>query len=216
MRGAVVFDLGSLDIYPAVDFAKFGFVGLPYGKIWVEADAKENATFRIGAYVTREKHQTAEAENHQWLVFVQFKGNIHWVFHNMFVTSQKDGIIKGNGPLEDDEITAEQYMAWVANIYGAFLAARCKNVEAIENTPSKLKQERAKKKCKVPIFSDWTLHIKLGDKQKCEHGGTHSYPRAHLRRGHVREYKPGLFTWVQECVVGSRSGIVHKDYAVHA
>ena len=218
MRQAIVFDLGQLDIYPRVQFDKFGFVELPYEKIWVEAVANENATFRIGAFVKREKHYEygCEIEQHEWLLFALFNGDKHWSFHNAFVTRWSGTNVEMHGVIDDDEMPGEQYGAWISHIYAAFLAARCKNVEAIENTPSRLKRNRSNKKSKIPLFSDWTLHIILGDKQSTEHGGTHASPRIHLRRGHVREYKPGLFTWVQECVVGTGPGIVHKDYAVHA
>jgi len=46
--------------------------------------------------------------------------------------------------------------------------------------------------------------------------GTHASPALHLRRGHARQYSPGLYTWVQPCIVGNKKdGLVHKDYAVH-
>lgn len=43
------------------------------------------------------------------------------------------------------------------------------------------------------------------------------YGPAHGIRGHIREYKPGLYTWVQPHVVGTnKDGIVTKDYKLEA
>jgi len=100
-----------------------------------------------------------------------------------------------------------------APIIGKFLTAlNCRNVETVEHKPSRLKQSR-RKKSKTPLFSYWTLHIKPGGGKHGQPVGTHASPRVHLRRGHIRQYKPGEFTWVQPCVVrGSTPGMVHKDY----
>jgi len=94
-------------------------------------------------------------------------------------------------------------------------ALACKNVQAVENPPT-FTQRRAAAKRKRPIFSTWTLHLKPSG-PRADHGGTHASPRVHLRRGHVREYAPGKFTWVQPAVVGRPElGMVHKDYRVDA
>lgn len=46
-------------------------------------------------------------------------------------------------------------------------------------------------------------------------GGTHSSPRQHLRRGHIRHLASGKTTWVNSAVIGSKAaGQVHKDYAL--
>lgn len=66
-----------------------------------------------------------------------------------------------------------------------------------------------------PLFSTWTLSINI-PKERRESvalGCSHASPRVHLRRGHPREYRPGLWTWVQPCAVGAKeNGMIHKDY----
>jgi hypothetical protein len=94
----------------------------------------------------------------------------------------------------------------------------CTNVKTIENNPPEKLQKKRKKKGKVPMFSYWTLHLDLPGEKTIyneSRGGTHASPRLHLRRGHAREYKPGKWTWVQPCMVGSKeNGFIHKDYDV--
>lgn len=94
-------------------------------------------------------------------------------------------------------------------------AMACTNVCMIENKPSNLVKNRNKKK-KLPFFSTWTLHIKGKSKGLGHHGKNKNGtpPRVHFRRGHVREYKPGFYTWVQPCVVGDpKRGMIVKDYS---
>ena len=47
-------------------------------------------------------------------------------------------------------------------------------------------------------------------------GGTHASPRVHLRRGHIRKIADGRTVWVQACVVGSKHGMVLKDYKLRS
>lgn len=90
------------------------------------------------------------------------------------------------------------------------------HIEDYEFKASQLKQDRRKKKGKLPYFefkvltisSDSTTH---GDGAK---GGSHSSPRVHLRRGHIRRLKTKNI-WINSCVVGDKSkGVLHKDYLV--
>lgn len=40
-------------------------------------------------------------------------------------------------------------------------------------------------------------------------------PRQHLRRGHLRQYRPGKYTWIPHCMIGKwESGNIVKDYLI--
>lgn len=96
-------------------------------------------------------------------------------------------------------------------------ALSCSNIEIVDfaKAPEKLNKKRASKS-KPPIFTYKTLAISGGRSKTSHLGGSHSSPRVHLRRGHIRRL-PDKNVWVNACVVGDKSkGIVHKDYAVTA
>lgn len=100
----------------------------------------------------------------------------------------------------------------------AIAVLNCSNVKIIESQENKFINKKRKAKGKLPLFTYKTLHIDTGEqeKQKGEKKGTHSSPRVHLRRGHIRTLANGTTVWVQPCVVGDKTkGIVHKDYAAH-
>lgn len=94
----------------------------------------------------------------------------------------------------------------------------CKNVYTREVKPS-FTEKRVAAKRKRRIF---TYHVlEVGDtfttgQRRGPQGGRDS-PRVHLRRGHVRHLSDkhgGGITWVNATVVGSKTGMVHKDYGV--
>lgn len=97
-------------------------------------------------------------------------------------------------------------------------ALECNNVttERVCSFPAKIRRKAERKGNKKPIFEYHVLTIKPGrTTTNSDYGGHHASPRVHLRRGHRREYKPGKFTWVQPCVVGSKGkGLIHKDYRI--
>lgn len=98
----------------------------------------------------------------------------------------------------------------------AFYVLGCANVRTVDNSaPEKLNKNRAING-KFPIQSYKTLVIDAGKPQAArdDRGGTHSSPRVHLRRGHVRQIEGGRRIWVQPCVVGSKHGVITKDYRV--
>lgn len=115
---------------------------------------------------------------------------------------------------------ASEYADYLCEITAVFLTAlNChRGVSKVEHVPPKALQDKRLNNGKKPLFSYWTLHLDLGGPtaRKTMMGGTHASPRLHLRRAHVRQYKPGEYTWVQEAIVGSPHGMVHKDYAVQA
>lgn len=95
-------------------------------------------------------------------------------------------------------------------------ACACSNIKIKddENPISKLNKKRIKKG-KAPFYSYKTLLVeqKAVSKKK-KQGGTHTSPRVHLRRGHIRRL-PNKTVWVNASVVGDKSkGMINKDYKV--
>lgn len=108
----------------------------------------------------------------------------------------------------------EAYAQAVVWAVASFVSAlQCSNVSAVEEkVGEKLNKARAKRG-KAPLFSTWTLVLHGKSSASSSLGGTHASPRVHLRRGHPRQVRPGVWTWVQPCVVGNKDlGVIHKDY----
>lgn len=96
----------------------------------------------------------------------------------------------------------------------ALTALACDNIEPIEHKPSVTRKAIAKSR-QLPAFSTWTLQLRLCKEKTASLGGSHRSPRLHLRRGHIRQYKPGHYTWVSPCAVGNPdSGAIDKDYSL--
>jgi hypothetical protein len=114
---------------------------------------------------------------------------------------------------------ALEYAAKAANTMVRFvMALNCVNTKRVEHPAPKFMNQKRSAKGKQPLFSFWTLHLPAPAANDGPLlGGTHASPRLHLRRGHIRQYAPGKYTWVEACVVGSKqAGIVSKDYAMSA
>lgn len=105
----------------------------------------------------------------------------------------------------------------IFRLFATYLTAlNCCNIKRTEHKPEPSKQSVRRALGRQPLFSTWTLEIDLQrtESEMPGHGGTHASPRLHLRRGHARQHKPGLWCWVQPHVVGDKSlGMIHKDYA---
>lgn len=105
---------------------------------------------------------------------------------------------------------------WARIAAHIFNILRCVNIETKDNpAPAALNKKRIAHG-KVPLYSFKTLHIKVPNERSAStpQGGTHASPRVHLRRGHIRHLVTGKDIWVQPCVVGSKTGMVEKDYAL--
>lgn len=97
-----------------------------------------------------------------------------------------------------------------------FNVMRCVNVVAVDHpAPERLNKKR-RAGGKQPLLSFKTLRIKVPNRSVVgpDLGGSHSSPRLHLRRGHIRQLSGQRQVWVQSCVVGSAHGLVVKDYAL--
>jgi hypothetical protein len=97
-----------------------------------------------------------------------------------------------------------------------FQVLRCSNVSTEDNIPPLKLNKKRSAKGRCPLFTFKTLICNVPNQQtKNNHqGGTHVSPRVHLRRGHIRTIQTGVTVWVQSCVVGSKHGLVTKDYAL--
>lgn len=107
-------------------------------------------------------------------------------------------------------------MDWLARSFEVF---SCTNVIYIDHAPPKFINSKRERKGKLPFFTYKTLHLNVPEDGVVSSGGrgTHSSPRMHLRRGHIRRLPDGRRIWVQACVVGSaQSGMVLKDYRIRA
>ena len=97
-------------------------------------------------------------------------------------------------------------------------ALSCRNVEQtiIQKCDAALNARRINKG-KLPLCEERILTIKVNVKQVIgTRTGTHSSPRQHLRRGHIRRLETGNI-WVNACVVGSsKKGVIKKSYNVAA
>lgn len=97
----------------------------------------------------------------------------------------------------------------------------CDNVNAKKiYTPSEESARVAKLRGKPKPYDYWVLDVYMNDDHESSgsgEGGSHSSPRFHVRRGHIRRYQTGKTTWVRQCVVGTPElGIIQKDYRVVA
>lgn len=126
---------------------------------------------------------------------------------------------------EQDPADRQLHGGAIEDVLGDVLAAfellealSCSNVrhEPIEAIDRR-KNARRIRSGKLPIFETRILTI---DSLKTNghgigYGGTHSSPRQHLRRGHIRRL-PDKNVWVNSCVVGrAETGIIEKQYHVH-
>jgi len=94
----------------------------------------------------------------------------------------------------------------------------CINVNTTLNKPSKELQKSRMRKNKLPLFSYYTLNIKLSKKQSfnCDSDICQYTNRIHLCRGHFKKRKTGVFWWQAHIRGHNREGIVMKDYNVKA
>ena len=115
-----------------------------------------------------------------------------------------------------DDSATQFVMMCHAQAMNLFYILGCSNVDTADNpAPAALNKKRARTG-KFPILTHKTLVIVADAKrhEKANCGGTHTSPRVHLRRGHIRRVGESRRVWVQPCVVGSKHGVVTKDYKV--
>jgi hypothetical protein len=208
---AVCFYLGDSRDIAAIDSPSLGgiTVDLPFETCWFEFDFCPANKSPIVFGVMADAAKPGEA----WLaVFARI--NHQWNY--LFTGLTEDNMRAMTADDDMESVLPEFYRLALGAIRTALCAMKCVNIERVEHKPDEKLQKAREKRGKKPLFSFWTLAITIPNATDArnERGGTHSSPRLHLRRGHPREYRPGLFCWVQPHAVGNKKlGIVHKDYA---
>lgn len=114
------------------------------------------------------------------------------------------------------QIAANDITGEVSTVIEFLCALACSNTELIDGQPPKESaNKKREKKGKAPFYTYKILTVKPSrGGGESPYGGTHTSPRVHLRRGHIRRLKTKT-VWVNATVVGDKSrGMVTKDYAV--
>ena len=116
-------------------------------------------------------------------------------------------------------VLEDQLIAVAADVFNIFAVMACSNVRTRDHQPDAALNKKRAKAGKVPLVSYKTLEIVVPNTRYeggGPGGGTHASPRVHLRRGHIRKIADGKTVWVQACVVGSKHGMVLKDYKLRS
>ena len=140
-----------------------------------------------------------------------------WVTgHPVLGRRAPDGTVEFQCPVNvSDQGVGALQAAWYFAAH-IFSVMRCVNVVSVDHpAPDRLNKKRMSAG-KQPLLSFKTLRIKVPNRSVSgpDLGGSHSSPRLHLRRGHIRQLSGQRQIWVQSCVVGSTHGLVIKDYAL--
>lgn len=185
-------------------------VKLPYKNCWFEfKDASDNS---IAGFWSREIINKNNQIDIQVILFAYIDSmgwGITGVYH-IIKKLEKTAVVQRCGIVDDGVID-------LFGMFATYLSVlNCCNIKRTEHKPEPSKQSVRRALGRQPLFSTWTLEIDLQrtESEMPGQGGTHASPRLHLRRGHARQHKPGLWCWVQPHVVGDKSlGMIHKDYA---
>lgn len=125
-------------------------------------------------------------------------------------------LASGSSPNQPDDLKTEAIAPTI--IVEALKILNCNNVKLCEYKPTFQAMAKAKRLGRIKPFTRHTLVIG-GDRKAggVSLGGSHSSPALHFRRGHVRQYAPGKYTWVTSTMVGSSTrGEITTDYKVQA
>lgn len=210
LRGAVQFDCGQLNAIPVGKGSEFILSRPPFTKVILQFETPSNEDSSHALVLWQEMDDGTAvitcAQRHRvgkkWLtcapaIVTRDELGLYW---------ERIGYDR-NGPALEAILIAATNLFYVLG---------CSNVATSDiPAPASLNKKRARAG-KLPLFEYKTLVVKLDEKHNpgIALGGTHSSPRLHLRRGHVRRLDSGRRVWVQSCVVGSKHGIIVKDYRI--
>jgi hypothetical protein len=113
-----------------------------------------------------------------------------------------------------DKIVKSQQLSDFLNIAAiviyqkVFMLLNCSNVEVV---PVRQRVRPSAKAKKTSIISH-KLQVKKRVYKSPSKGGSHSTPRRHSVRGHVRRMKNGIKIWIHPYVRGEGPGAVEKSY----
>lgn len=218
LNGSQKFYFGALSEMPVAEGKKYKIYNdqYPYERMYCEFSSDKQI---VGGLIVKDESMVYVD------IFTQFAdGSPYmpigggWRIDTELETTEFITTLADEERAESMQFMQDQAFRFIAPIMECIRMMNCSNVCTMDNIPSRLKQQRQKKKSKTPLFTYKTLHITNAPKKKgLPGGGTHASPRIHLRRGHIRTLPTGSTTWVQPCVVGDKSkGIVHKDYSFRA
>lgn len=199
--GDVVDVLHNFDVLPDI-------VRLPYDQCWIEFGISKHAmAANVGLICTL---CVQDSPTQITIIPFTLRGG-SWTCASAIIVKIERGSVTYALPP-----TSHKWFEAIASAVCKFLSAmNCTNVFKTEEMPSPALNKARLRRGKQPLFSTWTLSISIPKERRdfVALGGSHASPRVHLRRGHPREYKPGLWTWVQPCAVGAKeNGMIHKDY----
>jgi len=223
---SIIINCGDIELLPKYKNINDGIIRPPFPNVALEFFGKENsAGFLFVSSIHGQLPYIPDVSPHRIFgmgMAVRFKNG--WgLFAPVVVGITEDCKVSIYGnPLSNVSLSEERlndyYLCaalWSAHI---FQILHCTNIETKDNPPPLALNKKRIARGKVPLYSFKTLHIKVPNERHTStpQGGTHASPRVHLRRGHIRRLAPGQDIWVQPCVVGSKHGLVEKDYALVA
>ncbi len=210
-RGAVCFDMGDVEGVPKLVIIP-GLMRMPYSVTWFEGQNRDGL---LGMLVCEVGDGVLN------VAVLNKRLGIAWQLVcviEVFTDDSGDLRCRGLAMVASSDVENDaclNYATHAANLMARFvMALNCVNTQRVEHQAPRLMNQKRAAKGKQPLFSFWTLHLPApAVKDAPPLGGTHASPRLHLRRGHIRQYAPGKYTWIEACVVGNKQvGIVAKDY----
>lgn len=210
VRSAVQFDFGDADEVPVARGADFADARAPFNDCVLQFTMPNGEACSHVLIFWRGQPDGSVHLMSAW----KFRGIDEWrTTAPLEITRTADGFhYEGVG--YDESVEAVQRAHAIA--LNAFYILGCANVQTVDHdAPAALNKKRARAG-KFPILTHKTLVVVADAARtaRVDRGGTSSSPRVHLRRGHIRRLDEVRRVWVQPCVVGSKHGVVTKDYRV--
>lgn len=120
------------------------------------------------------------------------------------------GIVQHAGVLEL-EASRTALHKQVAMLCQFLRVLNCANVVSELVEPGAALNAKRKRASKPPVYAYKILVLKSAAR-KISLGGSHASPVVHLRRGHFKQRKTGLFWWQPHAVGDRARGVLMKDY----
>jgi len=206
------FFAGCIEKLPIVSIADFP--KLPFAIIGIEFRWEEDGRGSSFAFVEDTGGDT-------WLLncFIDVSpyGYVH-IGQVEGVRGSKGFFVTPRGPQREnmDQKTADVFYKALdqhVNIVCRFLEVlNASNVTTQEIAASKQLAKARMRRRKLPLYTYKVLVLKTSTARFLGGAGHHDSPRIHLRRGHLKKRKSGIFWWQPHAVGDRKRGIVVKDY----
>jgi hypothetical protein len=211
--GAVQFDGGDVNALPWSRGIDFIDAEPPFPVTLLQFDTPTLKHYSHALILWEE----LDCDTARFIGAMRNRSNSRWMTISPRLVSRHGDDFHYKSELKAGEIENAAAIATLhAMAFRFFDVLACSNVATVSTPPSAALNKKRVKKGKLPILEYKTLTIVL-DESRSEsdpQGGTHASPRVHLRRGHIRRITPEKRVWVQPCVVGSKHGMIVKDYKV--